>query len=59
MASTFYYIYTKLVAFASSIHSNYLGPFVSVVDFNLTFPVNNGNRTEWSPTQSVIVRVIN
>ena len=57
--STVHNIYTQLVAFASSIHYNYLGPFISVVNLNLTFPMNNRNRTERSPTQSVIVRVIN
>ena len=28
-------------------------------DFEITRAINNGNRTEWSPIRSVIIRVIN
>ena len=32
---------------------------ISSFKFPLLLPINNGNRTKWSPIRSVIIRVIN
>ena len=51
-------IYSKLVDWISN-----LGPLLlACVNLNFQYSVNlisNGNRTEWSPFRSVIIRVIN
>ena len=37
------------------IFCNYTSPFI---EFNNNIMISNGNRTEWSPIRSVIIRVI-